>query len=106
MIKNRPTAAGVLTDAVNGRSAVIRFDCDQILRAICFHLIDDGHARCVSDQSVRQTRDRLTRQHAHFSVARRQWEAMSNRERLEYLLGQSKTATVYAGQTVNLEPQN
>src|SRR5258708_23755859 len=103
MIKNRPTGAGVLTDAVIARSAVIRFDCDQILRAICFHLIDDGHARSVSDQSVRQTRDRLARQDTHFSVARRQWEAMSNRERLEYLLGQSKTSTVYAGQNVALE---
>jgi hypothetical protein len=87
------------------KSAVIAFEPEHILRAICFHLLDDHHAATISALSVHHTRDRLRRQRVRLSIARRQWEAMSNRERLEWLLGQSRTVTLYSGQIVSLAPQ-
>jgi hypothetical protein len=50
-------------------------------------------------------RDRFRRQRMRIMIARRQWEEMKNRERLEWLLAKSKTVTVYSGQIVSLAPQ-
>jgi hypothetical protein len=105
MLEHKESELGVAENSAPLKSALISFDPDQILRAICFHLLDDGHARSVAGISVYQMRDRFRRQRMRLMIARRQWEEMKNRERLEWLLAKSKTVTIYSGQIVSLAPQ-
>jgi hypothetical protein len=87
------------------KSAVIAFDPEQIVQAIRFHLLDDQHASRVSTLSLHQTRDRLRRGRVRAVIARRQWESLNNRERLEWLLTRSKTVAIYSGDAASLAPQ-
>src|ERR1700722_6579123 len=78
MLDHEQSIVGSEPESVSLKSAVITFDPDQILRAICFHLLDDQHANGISAISVYQTRDRLRRQRVKLQIARRQWEEMRN----------------------------
>jgi hypothetical protein len=105
MLEHGSSEIEVAAAPENLKSAIISFGPDQIVRAICFHLLDDHHAVKVSAISIHHTRDRLRRNRISIMIARRQWEGLSNRERLEWLLGQSKTQTVYSGDVAGLAPQ-
>lgn len=106
MLKHEQAESGVELDAAgSGRSAVIEFDGDQIIRAICFHLLDDHHAARITALSIHHMRDRLRRQKAHLMIARRQWETLNNKERLEWLLGKSRITAMYSGEVASLAPQ-
>jgi hypothetical protein len=82
--------------------AILSFDDQRIVAGLVFHLIDDDHAARVSDASIQNTRERLQKTNVRLSIAREHWEAMSNRERLEWLLARSHTQTVYSGRTAIL----
>jgi hypothetical protein len=105
MLKHEPAETGVDLVPATGRSAVIEFSPDLIVRAICFHLLDDHHAVRVSALSIHHMRDRLRRQKILLMIARRQWEGLSNKERLEWLLGKSHITTTYSGDVASLMPQ-
>ena len=87
-----------------GDTATLIFDSDRILQAICFHVLDEGHGSRVDAVSIRVTRLRLQKQNAHAAITRVQWTAMSNRERLEWLLARSKTSVIQTGHTIVLSP--
>ena len=84
------------------KDGIIIFEADRILQAICFHVVDEGKAAMVEPVSIRLTRVRLLRQKTRVVVTRFQWAAMSNPERLDWLLDRSKTTIVPAGQAVVL----
>jgi hypothetical protein len=88
------------------RQATLTFDDQRIVAGMVFHLIDDEHATCVSDASIQITRERLQKKNVRLSIAREHWEAMSNRERLEWLLARSHTQTVYSGRTAILAAES
>lgn len=88
------------------RQTMLSFDEQRIVAGMVFHLIDDEHAERVSDASISVTRERLEKKNVRLSIAREHWEAMSNRERLEWLLARSHTQTVYAGRTAILAAEN
>ena len=105
MLEHDQSELKVAAEPESLKPAVVSFNPDLIVRAICYHLLDDHHATKVAAISIQQTRDRLRRQRVSLMMARRQWESLSNRERLEWLLGQSKTQTLYAGDTATLAVQ-
>jgi hypothetical protein len=105
MLKHEPAETRVDVEPAGGRTAVIEFNSDQIVRAICFHLLDDHHAARVSALSIHHMRDRLRRQKVLVMIARRQWEGFSNKERLEWLLCKSHIVTTYSGDVASLGPQ-
>ncbi|HSU65608.1 MAG TPA: hypothetical protein VLJ39_01935 [Tepidisphaeraceae bacterium] len=105
MIEHGQTQVPVVAAEEPSKSSVITFNPDQVIRAICFHLLDDNHATKISALSIHHTRDRLRRQRVSLMIARRQWETLNNRERLEWLLGKSRTQTLYSGDTASLALQ-
>lgn len=78
-------------------SAVLEFGADTVLTGIVYHLVDEGDAGRVSDDSIRRTRQRLERKNTHLSMARELWESLSNRERLNWLLSMSQTSALFDG---------
>lgn len=105
MLKHEQAEMGAVTESGELRTAVIDFDPDQVLRAICFHIMDDHHATRVTALSVQHTRDRLRRQKLHLMIARRQWESFSNKERLEWLLVKTHIQPMYSGEVASLATQ-
>lgn len=105
MLKNEQAETGVDVEPADGRSAVIEFNAEQVVRAICFHLLDDQHAARVSALSIHHMRDRLRRQKLQIMIARRQWQTLNNKERLEWLLTKSHMTTSYTGDVASLAPQ-
>jgi hypothetical protein len=83
--------------------AVFQFDPKSVVRGIVFHLVDEGIAADVSGDSVRRTIERLTSRKISPSIQRGQWATMSNRQRMDWLLSESKTAmSVIFGKTAVL----
>lgn len=105
MLKHDQAELGDVAESGDLPSAVISFDSEKALRAICFHLVDDHHAARVTALSVQHTRDRLRRQKLQLVIARRQWESLSNKERLEWLLGKTNIQPMYSGDVASLAPQ-
>lgn len=82
--------------------AVLTFDERRTIAGVVFHLIEEKHADRVSEASIRHTHERLLKKGLHLSIAREHWEAMSNCERLEWLLARSRTHAIYSGRTAIL----
>jgi hypothetical protein len=90
-------------DQAGAAPAVFQFDPKSLVRAIAFHLVDEGIAADVSGDSVRRTIERLASRKISPSIQRGQWATMSNRQRMDWLLSESKTAmSVVFGKTAVL----
>jgi hypothetical protein len=68
---------------------LLSFEPDAAVRAIVFHMLDEGLAREVAADSVRRTVARLRYRGLRPSIRRTAWELMSNHDRLEWLLSES-----------------
>jgi hypothetical protein len=77
--------------APRSASAVLYFEPEALARAIVFHILDEGLAREVAADSVRQTIARLRRRGLRPAIRRSAWQMMTNHERLEWLLSESLT---------------
>ena len=97
-----PSAVRVTESKPAEEDRMLHFTAEKMVRAICFHLIDDAHAMRVDGPSIRSTRQRLERNGISAIVGRLQWATMSNRERLEWLLSRAKTSASYNGATAVL----
>jgi hypothetical protein len=75
-----------------GRSPSLTLNADTVIAGIRFHLLDRGHAQGVDDQTVHHALCRLKRTQFKADVTRSAWEAMSDPERLQWLLAVSDTA--------------
>src|SRR5579863_5969689 len=83
--------------------AVLRFDPDTIVRAIAYHLIDEGLAKDVAENTIERTIVRLNNSAIRPSIARRRWATMSNPQRLRWILMESETTlTIGADATARL----
>ena len=86
-------------------AALIRFDPELAVRAIAFHLADEGISPQVDEQSARATVGRLRRSSATLSVEQWMWSEMTNPQRLEWLLEKTHTASrLVNDETSVLEP--
>jgi hypothetical protein len=92
----KPTGAGTGASSSNSASgpdadAVFQFEPDRIVRAIVYHMLDEGLAREIAPDSVHNAVTRLRRRGVRPSIRRSAWVAMNNHERLEWLLAESRT---------------
>ena len=88
-----------------GNQSVFQFDPASIVRGIVFHVLDEGIASEVTGDSVKRTIERLKTRKIHPSIDRTRWSSMTNRQRMDWLLAESKTATSLAlGRTAVLIP--
>ena len=78
------------SEATDAR-AVFSFEPDAVARAIVFHMLDEGLAREVADESVRRMVTRLRRRGLRPAIRRTAWQVMTNHERLEWLLSETLT---------------
>ena len=88
------TQAGQAPELAEERAAVIRFTPELTVRAIVFHLLDEGIALSVTEGSIRGTISRLGRQRRAMSIVRSLWEMMDHRSRLQWLLSESGSDTL------------
>ena len=77
--------------AARAADPVLCFEPDAVVRAIVFHVLDEGLAREVAAHSVRQTVARLRRRGLRPAIRRSAWQLMTNHERLAWLLSESLT---------------
>ena len=73
-------------------SAPIQFEPELAVRAIVFHLVDEGITESVADESVRAAVVRLRRAACRPSVEQWVWSEMTNPQRLEWLMEKTQTA--------------
>jgi len=70
--------------------SMLRFDPEQVLAGIVFHVIDEGLARGVNTESVAHAIARLHGRAARPAIRRSAWLAMTHHDRLEWLLAESR----------------
>jgi hypothetical protein len=80
------------TPETGDRSTLILFDPDLAVRAIAFHLADEGLCCRVAADSMRSTVARLRRAGINPQVEQLVWAEMTNSQRLEWLLQSTRTA--------------
>ncbi|CAA9423877.1 MAG: hypothetical protein AVDCRST_MAG64-3058 [uncultured Phycisphaerae bacterium] len=86
-------------------SAPIQFEPELAVRAIVFHLVDEGVAASVADESARAAVVRLRRAACRPSVEQWVWSEMTNPQRLEWLMEKTQTASRLISDEVSvLEP--
>lgn len=87
----RPGSGGVER---NGRraSAPIQFEPELAVRAIVFHLVDEGVVATVAGDSVRAAVLRLRRASCRPAIEQWVWSEMTNPQRLEWLMEKTQTA--------------
>jgi hypothetical protein len=80
--------------AAAGRQSatLIQFAPELAVRAIVFHLVDEGISARVDEDSVRATVVRLTRSSVAPSVEQWMWAEMNHAQRLQWLLEKTHTA--------------
>ena len=71
--------------------AVLHFAPETIVLGIAYHVLEEGLAREVSAPSMREALARLRRRSVRPDIRRTAWLAMTNHDRLEWLLAQSRS---------------
>jgi hypothetical protein len=100
----RPVETG---RAENGgkSSALILFEPELAVKAIVFHLADEGVSPAVAEESVRATVNRLRRGGVRPTIEQWMWSEMSNSQRLEWLMQKTHTLSRLISDEVSvLEP--
>ena len=93
------------TSSSGDAPAMLRFEPELAVRAIAFHLADEGISGEVVADSAQATVIRLRRAGLRPTVARTLWSRMTNPQRLEWLLEQTATAArLIDDETSVLEP--
>jgi hypothetical protein len=87
---NAPTEPAAQAPGGQAAPVLVSFDPDAVVRAIVFHMLDEGLAREVAEESVGRTAAWLRRRGLRPSIRRTAWELMSNHDRLEWLLSESQ----------------
>ena len=86
-------------------STPIQFEPELAVQAIVFHLLDEGIAAQVADDSVRAAVVRLRRAAVRPTVEQWVWSEMTNPQRLEWLMDKTQTASRLVSDEVSvLEP--
>jgi hypothetical protein len=84
---------------------ILIFSGEQAVQAIEFHLIDENITSGVSTESHARTLVRLSRSPTSLSIRRDFWAAMTNVQRLQWLLDESHTTVAFCsdGMAILLE---
>ena len=86
-------------------SAPIQFEPELAVRAIVFHLVDEGVAAQVADDSIRAAVVRLRRAAVRPTIEQWVWSEMTNPQRLEWLMEKTQTASrLMSDEVCVLEP--
>ena len=91
----------------NGRrpSAPLQFEPELAVRAIVYHLVDEGVAAQVAADSIEAAVVRLRRTAVRPSIEPWVWSEMTNPQRLEWLMEKTQTASRLISDEVSvLEP--
>ena len=100
----RPVESG-RADNGGKSSALIQFEPELAVKAIVFHLADEGVSPAVSEESVRATVNRLRRSAVRPTIEQWTWSEMSNPQRLEWLMQKTHTLSRLISDEVSvLEP--
>ena len=86
----RTTPAHTATESVS--TEVLVFGPHLLVQAIVFHLLDEQIAAAVSHDSCDSAVRKLEERRKRVTVEKARWEAMSNLERLHWLVKQSHIA--------------
>lgn len=70
---------------------ILRFEADCVVRAIRFHLLDGKAAVAVSAESCVESSSRIGLRCPRLTIRRARWAAMTDSERLHWLLERSRT---------------
>ena len=103
MVKKQLMTARPSESSTENRG-VISFDCHAVIAGIAFHLVDEGIALNLEPGSITRTLDRLRRNEVAPSIGRSEWATMTNEQRLQWLLVESKTCAVLSGGVASLSP--
>jgi hypothetical protein len=74
---------------------ILLFCAEQAVAAIVFHLIDEHAATAVTEESQARTVGRLRQSPRTLSIHRDFWSAMTNTQRLQWLLDESRTTAAF-----------
>ena len=70
---------------------ILRLSAETVVRGIIFHMLEEGLAREVVPGSVEKTLRRMRRRDLRPTIRHTTWLAMTNHDRLEWLLAESRT---------------
>jgi hypothetical protein len=102
--RNRGSASEVPRQT-SSPSTLIQFDPPLAVRAIVFHLIDEGITERVADDSVQAALLRLTRGSIAPTIEQWMWAEMSHAARLQWLLEKTHTSARLVSEVLSvLEP--
>ncbi len=71
----------------------LQFDPQRLMIAISYHVLDEGLATELCPSCITATLRRFEANDTHISLSKSRWSAMSNPQRLEWLLVSSHTDT-------------
>ena len=71
--------------------STLHFAPETIILGIAYHVLEEGLAREVSAPSMREASARLRRRGVRPAIRRSAWRAMTNHDRLEWLLAVSRS---------------
>lgn len=83
----KPVTDGI--QAIQAASDMLSFDAFSIVRAITFHLVDEGKARAVDLKSSQAAIHKLSQRMSCVTISAAHWGVMDNVQRLQWLLKQS-----------------
>src|SRR6266702_4017180 len=89
MLQGKNVAGSGQSTRINSSASGLQFTPERATAGICFHLIDEGVGRFVSQDSVQRTLNRLRREAFALTVSARTWAVMSNSARLRRLLDET-----------------
>jgi hypothetical protein len=83
---------------------ILRLSAETVVRGIIFHMLEEGLAREVAADSVEKTLRRMRRRDLRPTVRHTAWLAMTNHDRLEWLLAESRTVPlIHPNDVVSLD---
>ena len=85
----RPKQVADQVKAQQSSTNVLSFDPSGIVRAIAFHLLDEGKAHAISPESSEAAVQKLSQRINRLTISADQWAAMENVQRLNWLLNRS-----------------
>jgi hypothetical protein len=88
----RPKPAIDDVEAAQINTGMLSFDPARIVRAITFHLLDEGQALAVKLRSYDAAVRKLSQRMYHLTISAGPWAEMENSQRLQWLLKQSGIA--------------
>jgi hypothetical protein len=91
--RTTPTTEG--NDQQTVDPGIVLFGAEQAVAAIVYHLIDEGAATAVTEESQARTVGRLRLSPRTLSIHRDFWATMTNAQRLQWLLDESRTTAAF-----------